>query len=230
MKQLILAELYENMPLKSNGISPIYNNIVNIFRNILCFFSDMMSSTINLPRTFKNYMAQFRIYLSHQDIKFQNIVKTNIELEKYHLKTGYIKDAIIRFKIAQFFFDRDNPEIHYWLGWCYFLQGKYDKAVKSLKKGNKSDEVKLAKFLENIDSETEIPRQIFEDLREITQCEGNKKYYSKDLYSNNIELPMEYMEFFLSSIEKLTHKPKILDYGCGSGLAGSYLDYQLLLG
>lgn len=165
--------------------------------------------------------------INDQFLKWENVIETNIDLGKYHLKCGNVRDAIMRFKIARFFFDKENHEIHYWLGWCYFIQNKYELAKECLRKAGKSDEIKLGQFLEKADVQKEVPREIWHNIREITLCEGDEKYFSKDLYNNNIDMPLEYIEFFLNSVEELVHKPRILDYGCGNGLAGSYLDYKI---
>lgn len=207
--------------------SYMYNNISNFFRNLYYYLSCGVSITFNLPKVIKNQSLRLRLFINDQILKYENIVETNIDLGKYHLRLGNMRDAIIRFRIARFFFGKENPEIHYWLGWCYFLKGKYEKASESLKAAGKSDEVKLGEFIKNADTLTEVPREIWEDVREISLCEGNEKYFSKDLYNNNIDLPQEMIEFFLNTIEEMINKPKILDYGCGTGLAGSYLDYKI---
>lgn len=205
----------------------MYQNIANFFRNVVYYSSYAITASFNLPTIIKNSRMHLKLFINDQLLKYENIVETNIDLGKYHLRLGNLRDAMIRFKIARFFFGKENPEIHYWLGWCYFLRGKYDIAAKSLAKAGKSDEVKLGEFIAKSDSIDTVPREIWEDVREINLCEGNQKYFSKDMYNNNIDLPQEYIEFFLNTIQELIVNPKIFDYGSGTGLAGSYLDYKI---
>lgn len=208
-------------------INTMYSNIINIFRNIAFYISEAFRNILDLPKILKELLVKLKLFIHDQRFKFNHITEINMELGRYHLRAGHITDAILRFKIAQFFFAKNNPEICYWLGWCYFIKGKYDIATKYLEEGKDADELNLGDFIKNANSLKEVPRAIWEDMREITLIEGNKKYYSKDLYHNNIDLPMEFTEFFLNTIQELVSKPKIIDYGSGTGLAGSYLDYKL---
>lgn len=212
---------------KIKHIWSMYNNISNFFRNIADFVLNFGNIFINSPQILKNSLLKLKLFINDQFLRFENIVDTNIELGKYHLHNGDINDAIIRFHVARFFFDKENPEIHYWLGWCYFTKGKYEKALKHLASSGSEDMVGLDEFMKDPNSFSEVPMPIWDKLRDITLSEGNEKYYVKDIYNKNITLPLEYVESFLNAAEELLDKTKILDFGCGAGLAGSFLDYKI---
>jgi|GEM_PF-703567 len=227
LKILILNKLYGNMGENQTVKYYMYNNISTFFRNVSNFFVEAFFATIGLPKTIKNFVIRAKMFVHDQFLKFVNIVDTNISLGKYHLECGHINDAIIRFRIAQFFFDKENSEINYWLGWCYFIKGKYEKASICLKGANDFDKIKLGNFIEQCDTLEEVPKDIWEQLSEITLFEENTKYSASDIYNKNINLPLEFVNFFLYSVQELPAKSRILDYGSGSGLVGSYLDYKI---
>ncbi len=203
------------------------NNILsNLFRRILNLLAIVTDYVMNIPYLFKNSKQRIEIFIHDQIMKFRNLGQTNIELGKYHLHSGHIKDALLRFRIAKMFFDKDNPEIDYWLGWCYFLTGDYLLATTHLNSAKKEDIVGLGKFISDPEVVDEVPHEIWHMLRSITIFEGNEKYSAKDFYNKPIELPLQFIEFFLKNAEDLPVGLKLLDFGCATGLVGSYLDYK----
>jgi SAM-dependent methyltransferase len=203
------------------------NNIIsNIFKRLAEFFSNITDYITDIPDILQELKQKLTLFIHDQKMKFGNLTETNIDLGKYHLHTGHIKDAILRFRIAKMLFDKDNPEINYWLGWCYFLKPDYQLAIDYLNQGKAADTDGLGDFIKNPDAVEEVPQSIWSMLRSLTILEGNSKYSAVDFYNKPIEIPLVFIEFFLSNVKELPRGVRILDFGCSSGLAGSYLDYK----
>lgn len=201
--------------------------ISNMLRNIALFLSSMFKNLADLPYDFRENMVKFRLHINDQFLKFENITETNIELGLQHLNNGDIKDAILRFKIARWLFDKENPEIHYYLGWCYFLQGQQDLALKALEKAKDSDKVKLKNFLEKANNIDLVPHEIWHKMKEYTIIDSREKYFAKDFYSRIVELPAEFISHFLLTVQELKPRAQILDLGAATGMMGSFLDYKI---
>jgi SAM-dependent methyltransferase len=203
------------------------NNILsNVFKRLLTFLSNIGEYIFNIKYIFTSAQQKLILFIHDQKMKFSNLTETNIELGKYHLHTGHIKDAILRFRIAKILFDKNNPEIDYWLGWCYFLKPDYELAKDYLNHAKEADIDGLGNFIRNPEAVSEVPPSIWPMIRSISILQGNSKYSALDFYSKPIELPLEFIEFFLNNIKELPTGIKILDFGCASGLIGSYLDYK----
>jgi len=207
-------------------ISTMSNILSMLLRHILNFISNISDYLSNIPEFFINSRKKIDIFLHDQLIKFKNLTETNIELGKHHLYNGNIKDAIIRFRLAKMFFDQDNPEIDYWLGWCYFMKGDYLLASESLKHAKNTDEENLASFIQNPEEVDQVPSAIWDRVRTIKMLEGNQKYYAQNIYNKPIEIPLEFVELFLKNIKEMPPGLQILDFGCQNGLVGSFLDYK----
>ena len=170
------------------------NNIFsNLFKRLLTFISNITDYILNIPYIFKNAHQQFILFIHDQKMKLGNLAETNIELGKYHLRNGHIKDAILRFRIAKALFDTNNPEINYWLGWCYFLKPDYLLATEYLSHAKDTDIVGLGNFIKNPDDVSEAPPQIWSMIRSLTITEGSRKYSALDFYNKPIELPLEFI-------------------------------------
>jgi tetratricopeptide (TPR) repeat protein len=224
---LLSGKLYGNISEISNIISLMKLIITNIVRNITSSISYILRNLIDLPYDFRNNMVRLRLFINDQFLKFENITETNIDLGLEHLRNGDIKDAILRFRIARWLFEKDSPEIHYYLGWCYFLNGNKDMALKTLEKAKSQDTVGLKTFIENPEKCDFVPHEIWFKLREYTMVDSRDKYYAKDFYNKVVELPLEFISHFLLTIQELKPKSQILDLGAATGIIGSYLDYQI---
>lgn len=201
--------------------------ISNIIRNIASFVTYIFNNLAYLPYDIKDQMRKIRLFINDQFLKFENITETNIQLGLEHLRNGDIKDAILRFRIAKWLFDKENPELHYHLGWCYFLNGQKDMALKALAKSKDQDKVGLKKFIENPEKCNYVPYEIWSKMKEYTMIDSRDKYFAEDMYRNITELPLEFVSHFLTTIQELRPRSQILDLGAATGLVGSYLDYKI---
>ena len=174
----------------------------------------------------KNFVRWVETFFHNQNRKFKNLTETNLELGKYHLYSGNIRDAIIRFRILKWLFDKKNPEIDYWLGWGYFLNGEYEEALSHLKNAKEFDVDGLSDFIKNYTTCDEVPTKIWHRIQEIALTHQDYKYYLNDVYNKPIDIPKEFIALFLNAIPELKEKAQILDFGCRTGIIGSMLDYQ----
>lgn len=201
--------------------------ISNLIRNVTFFLSNSIKNIGDWPYETKKFITKIKLWIYDQFIMFEDIVETNIGLGKQHLHNGDIKDAILRFKIVRWLFDKENEEVHYYLGWCYFLTGDKKLALENLSKAGKYDDIGLKKFVENPQSSKLVPHEVWHKIQEYRLADANEAYFATDFYKNPIEIPVEFVNQYLFAIQEMNPKAKILDLGAATGLVGVYLDHKI---
>ncbi|MEY3197495.1 MAG: hypothetical protein RLZZ59_866 [Pseudomonadota bacterium] len=181
---------------------------------------------ISFPSWFSDSINSIIFFIRDQKRKFNNLAETNLELGKYHFFNGNIKDATLRFRITQWLFDSKNKEIDYWLGWCFFLKGDYKTAIPYIDSGKDYDKEGLGKFIQNHTKISEVPYEIWDIIQRIDIAQDENRYSLIDTKNNQIDLPLEFVSMILENSDNFDENAKILDYGAGSGLTGSMLDYS----
>ncbi len=149
--------------------------------------------------------------------KLKNMRQSNFDLGIYHLEKGNFKDAIFRFKLIDRFLDKDNPKVIYQLGIAYFMNGDYVKSKAVLEKAVQEDEIKLLRFLNNIDSVTEVSKEICKLHRDL----NSSNYYQPE------EKAQELVKELIDVAEKLPKNYKILEIGCGAGVLGNQIRLRM---
>lgn len=159
---------------------------------------------------------------------FSNLYETNLNLGIYHLKSGNIRDAIIRFRIMSMLFNKHKSiqEIYTWLIWSYFIAEKEKKAVYwTGKYNNNNQEATIEKDLLNLITNTaleaeleKIPLTIIKKYNNITASYYDLEYYDKDL-----SLPKMFIKDLLAEIKEYDGKLNILEIGSGTGIIGNEL-------
>jgi len=133
----------------------------------------VISSTIE---KFSGLKASFLDLLNH----FKVLREANIDLGKYHLMEGNLKDANIRFWLTNKFFAKDDPENKYWHAWSFILAGKFRQAEEKLN-NNIYDKIGLYNYIANRDTITTIPEEIDNEYTEITSKSGVSRYFTPDV-------------------------------------------------
>ncbi|MGV2432153.1 MAG UNVERIFIED_CONTAM: class I SAM-dependent methyltransferase [Rickettsiaceae bacterium] len=202
------------------------NIITNFSKKIASFVLELYNTIRDMPKLYRESLVELKLFIRNQIFKLQNITETNIELGKYHLNNGDIGDAILRFKIAKLLFDKENPVINYWLGWCYFLKADYNLTLKFLSDIKSLEANNLKNFIKDADNIKEVPNDIWHMIKSSTLSGLGSKYYVSNLYNKPIDMPTEFMEFALAHIEEIPNNTKILDFGASKGFVGALLDYK----
>ncbi len=205
----------------------MYNIISKIIHYIIDFVANILHYVMSLPAHIKGFIRGYELFIYEQKIKLKNIPETNIELGKHYLYQGLIKDAIFRLRITKLLFAGDNREIDYWLGWCYFMKSDYTTALSYLDDAKEIDKEGLGNFIRNCNNVDKVPEAIWHEIRRIDITEKVDRHHIRDLYNKSTNLPVEFTEFMLDNVGEFPNNAQIVDFGCGSGVIGSLLDYKV---
>lgn len=177
---------------------------------------------IDLPEWYKRKSSDLSYYLEHTLRSMQNLRQTNFDLGIYHLKIGNINDAIMRFQFVTKILNKGDKSGNYWLGWCYFLKGNYEKAIEALARAESEDKLHLKEFIENSNSASSIPEDILLQYRELATSKEITKWSKLETY-----LPNEFVTQLFDAVQELPKECKILDLGCSIGFIGVEIDDRL---
>lgn len=214
------ASVYENIFQKSMNL---FGKIVMIGTRVLCSIYNMIKNSIislcrfiiKLPHYYRQKILDFKTYLMDYKNKLSNLRDTNFELGIYHLYNQNLNDAIIRFKLVDKIFSPNHQESNHWLGWCYFLKNNVEKALLHLEKAGKEDTLNLKSFLQNCYNCTEIPQDIWQQLRDITSSNYEKRFNSDKVY-----VPLTLVQKAIETITELPDNYNILELGSNVGRVG----------
>ncbi len=176
----------------------------------------------NFPEFYKQKLVDGKKLLAAMRFNMKNFHKTNMDLGLYHLNHGNLFDAIMRFKVVEKFIDPEDPALHHWLGWCYFLKKNYIKSASHLKMAGKEDIFELGKFVTNADSIQEMPQKMRTKYRELSLHLTNK-----DLPEYSAMLTANFVNKLLNEVEELPKNCHILELGCKSGAIGATINYKV---
>lgn len=193
--------------------------IMEVKNTIKKFYNWLIS--INFVELFINTKKDIINSLNDLRGALKDLKGTNLKLAHYHMQKGNIKDAIIRYKLLDMFISPNDPEIHYNMAICYFLNNNYSKAEFYLSKTNTAEGLELKNFLKQSEVK-EIPQNLLTQYRHAKSEELVHRWSSYQTY-----LPKAFINAFFSKIEELPKECNILDLGCASGLIGYEIDYKL---
>ena len=197
---------------------------------LLCMFKETKKAFSNI---FIGFTKTLKLILNvikqcFDDIKnfkrsFYNLYETNLNLGVYHLESGNIRDAIIRFRIMTVLFSKHEliGEVYKWLVWSYFIAEKENKAIYWIKKNNSIKEEELFNLVTNRELETKlekIPLSIIKKYNNITA-----RYYDRKYYNRNLSLSNVFVKDLLVDIKEYNSKLNILEIGSGVGIIGNEL-------
>lgn len=139
------------------------------------------------------YIEAYRKFLYHLKVLRQ----ANIDLGKFHLFSGNIKDACLRFWFIDNFFAKNDQENRYWYAWALVMNKNYKKAIKLLD-GNEFDTIDLKNYLSRMNSISKIPEDITKEYNRITENYREQRYLFKEsnLYSIFLEVASNYIPSF----------------------------------
>ncbi len=157
--------------------------------------------------------------------KLENLTKTNLDLGLYHLNMGNLNDAAFRFKFV-ILMDKKHGLAYYYLG------------VTQLYQGNKKDALNNFKMAEKLKAKTPDLQFMMSKVDSKIVADHIPAYYVAESFNrkaanfNDQMLAKRYESYKLmvekAALEFTTRKTPIdvLELGCGTGLAGSYLKAQ----
>lgn len=186
------------------------------------FINKKISDIDLLKKYVLEKIIELKEHVANVKAGLRDLRSTNILLAFYHLRQGNVNDAILRFKIIDIFISPNDEEVHYGFAWCYFLKGNYVKSMMHLKQSGARDISGLGYFLTNWESLAEVPELLWSEYRSITADSYNYQWIKHPVY-----LPKEFANCLFGKIEELPKECRILDLGCGSGLAGAAIDYRI---
>lgn len=197
--------------------------ILKFFSDQFKFYSEAFSKlpikdAFSSARTFK-----WSNYYKETKEKLKDLTGTNYNLALFHLNSGNISDAIMRFKITSYMDKlKLHPDIEYYLGLCYYIKFKYDESKPYLdsyiekSSVSKTEEAQflLSAIKGTIDGKKAIPSS----LTSIYHDQLLKKY-GNSLEPHESEALDSFINKLLSYIEsqKSDSMNKILDVGCRTG-------------
>lgn len=190
--------------------SGIFSKLVNCVK---CFFWFIL----NIPNLIKKQYHRFLQDCHNLKYNIKNFAEANINLGIYHVNNENYNDAIFRFKLVDRFFKPNDPLVHYWLGWAYFLKKNYNQALVHLEKGASEDKINLHDFIKKIDNVSKVPNEIYSMYRGITAASFVDKFATK----KNYHLPREFIIQLMTEIDNIPKEFSILDLGSNFGLLGS---------
>jgi SAM-dependent methyltransferase len=167
----------------------------------------------NIPNFYRDQILSFQHYIINFKYNLHNLTEININLGLYHLYKHNINDAILRFKLVNILFDKNNVTAHYWLGWSYFLKNNFQKAINHLQQSKIEDATTLLYFIEHIEGIIYIPASIRRQYREL-----ETEYYIKHFPGKKINLATIFIQKTLAQITQLPNQYNILELGSNIGL------------
>lgn len=197
--------------------------IFNFFSDQFKFYSEAFSKlpikqAFGSARNFK-----WSNYYKETKDKLKDLTGTNYNLALFHLNSGNISDAIMRFKITSYI-DKLKlyPDIEYYIGLCYYIKFKYEESKPYLysyiekSNGSKTEEAKF--LLSAIEGKIDEKKSIPSSLTSIYYDQLSKKY-GKSLEVHEPEALNFFINKLLSYInsQKSGSIQKILDVGCKTG-------------
>jgi len=180
---------------------------------------NFLSDIANLPGRIPGLKQKLTKHINEIKEKLDNLPQTNFNLALYHLKKGNLKDARLRFKITNFI-EPKLVEIFYYVGLSYFMEGKYDRALKEFKKAEAAGYMHpnleyLLKALASSKLE-DIPSSVVEQYYDFMASN-----YDEWMECANYKAPFilaEEIEKIVGRGAKFDH---VLDLACGTGF-GAY--------
>ncbi len=166
--------------------------------------------------------------LKRQREALKDIRRTNYDLGLTHYYKGNYSDARLRFNLLKWF-KCDSPELNYFIGRCYYEEGKGDKAKKYLSDYLASSHTQFkpeAEFTMTIisgksDEIKAIPHSLISHYYDLVSPVYNQMYIDKVQ-----ESPQSKLFTVLNKFSTEKGKPfgnKVLDLGCGTGVLGNWL-------
>lgn len=194
-----------------------------MFKETKKAFSNIFISFTKALKLIPNVIKQCFDDIKNFKGSFHNLYETNLNLGIYHLESGNIRDAIIRFRIMTILFNKHEliGEVYKWLVWSYFIAEQENKAIYWIKKNNSIKEEELFNLITNKKLEAKlerIPLSIIRNYNDITAGYYHNKYYKKDLSLSNI-----FIRDLLVEIKEYDGKLNILEIGSGVGIIGNEL-------
>ncbi|MFQ3306827.1 MAG: 2-polyprenyl-3-methyl-5-hydroxy-6-metoxy-1,4-benzoquinol methylase [Candidatus Midichloriaceae bacterium] len=100
----------------------------NLFSSFISFdFSIFSIDNVKLV------INEWKVFFVEARGKLKKLSKTNYELGLYHFEKGNVYDALLRFKLLNYY-SPIYKDLDYLIGRCYVEKGKYDKGLKYLEK------------------------------------------------------------------------------------------------
>lgn len=198
--------------------SQIIRDAYNFLKEKITFFYRFFK---DLPDFINKKRSEIKNYITDLNYKLKNLKEVNLKLGKYHITSGNINDAILRFKLINKFLSPNNLEANNWLGWCYLLKGDTEKAIKCLEKSSSIDKVKLGEFLKKHAATDyincrEVPVDIWRQYRNLIAG-----YYADRFFnSKGIHLPFSMTQQIMEVITELPDQYTVLELGSNIGLLG----------
>lgn len=190
--------------------------IRNIFSKLNNVIKWLYAFVLDTPFLLKEQLSS--IVQAFQDFKYniKNFADVNIKLGVYHLNNQHYNDAIFRFKLVDKFFRPNDPFVHHWLGWVYFLKKDHKQAMLHLEKGAKEDKVKLLEFIKRIDTASEVPEEIYSMYRSINA----EIMVEKFIIDEQHDLPKDLVLALIEVMNDQAQENQILELGSNVGLVG----------
>lgn len=199
--------------------------ILKFFSDQFKFYSEAFSKlpikeAFGFARAFK-----WSNYYKETKEKLKDLTGTNYNLALFHLNSGNISDAIMRFKITSYMDKlKFYPDIEYYLGLCYYIKFKYDESKPYLysyiekSTGLKIEEAKF--LLSAIEGKIDEKKAIPSSLTSIYYDQLSKKY-GESLATHEPEALDSLINklFSYTNTQKSASIKKALDVGCKTGEA-----------
>lgn len=174
---------------------------IKIFKSIIAFSNNIL------------------LFLKESLVKSQDLTKTNYELGILHLKNGNLSDAILRFKLVNFF-SENYQKTNYHLARCFQYNLEFDKAINLLKNDISPNAFYRLSFMQQQPIE-QIP---LEALTEDFDFFANSYHeYCKDTNYRAYSLMVEKLVILLDQNNFSFEQSTILELGFGTGLVGQKL-------
>lgn len=178
-------------------------------------------------QTFWGRGKEFLVYLQKEitsffhniknlNFRIKNLTGSNLDLGVYHLRCRNYNDAIFRFKLVDKFLEPGNKIANYWLGWVYFMQKKYHKAIQSLQKSQAPEAKELIEFIHKIDHADSVPEYIYSMCRDIMAEKLIEPYLRSE-----INIASELVSSFNFYASNLPENYQIIEFGSNMGILSS---------
>lgn len=194
----------------------------NLFSSVISALRAFVHSIITFPTYLRGWVSYVKDYMRNFRRNLSNLADTNMELGKFHLRSGNYTDAMLRFLLITKYLDKDNKTANYWLGWAYFLKGNHRKALVNLANADGENKADLYNFIRTIDTISEVPQDVHGLHRDITSGEFIDKFGSE-----TINLPIQMITEFNKIATSLPEHYSILELGCNIGLLGQEIKKRM---
>ncbi len=185
----------------------------------LSFFGRKLNKKFSLLGLFNSIKRFFlSLYLRVRASTFlllsrlKKLEETNYKLGMFFYNTGKIDDAILRFKILRMFGKKYRAECSYYIGRCYIILLKYEKARKELFSDIIDQDEELIYCRNLLDDKTirYIPHKILEHKFDIISEHYDALCHNIQIYDLIVKRIDEYSQ--------LRGLFSVLDIGCGTGI------------